>query len=184
MTTGNPIVVDVTRGDAVESRHRAAAMVVGADGRIVAAWGDIDRPIFPRSAVKPLQALALIETGAAERFAVTDAELALACASHGGEPDHVGRVGAWLSRMGLGPDDLACGPHTAMSEAEARRMARAGETPSRLHNNCSGKHAGFLAAALHLGEPVAGYERPDHPVQRRVLATLTEMGGIGSNGVG
>jgi len=184
MTSGNPIVVDVTRGDAVESRHRAAAAVVGADGRIVAAWGDVERAIFPRSAVKPLQALALIETGAAERFAVTDAELALACASHGGEPDHVGRVDRWLTRMGLGADDLACGAHPPMSDSEARRMARAGETPSRLHNNCSGKHAGFLATALHMDEPAAGYERPDHPVQRRVLATLSEMGGIGSDSVG
>jgi len=164
MNAENPIAVEVTRGEAVESRHRARAAVVGADGRIVAAWGDIGRPIYPRSAVKPLEALALVETGAAERFAVTDAELALACASHGGEPDHVGRVGTWLSRMGLGPDDLACGPHTAMSEAEARRMARAGETPSRLHNNCSGKHAGFLATALHGDEPTVGYELPDHPV--------------------
>jgi len=184
MTRENPLAIEVTRGDAVESRHRAAAAVVGADGRIVAAWGDIDRPVFPRSAIKPLQALPLIETGAAERFAVTDAELALACASHGGEPDHVGRVGAWLSRIGLDGDDLACGPHSPMSDSEARRMARAGETPSRLHNNCSGKHAGFLATARHLDEPTAGYEHPDYPVQRRVLATLAEMGGLDAGTIG
>ena len=174
----NPVVVEVTRGGVVESRHRGAAAVVDADGALVAAWGDVDWPVFPRSAVKPIQAIPLLETGAADRFAVTDEELALACASHGGAPEHVRVVAHWLFRIGLGPEFLVCGPHPPICEAAAAALARAGQAPSSLHNNCSGKHAGFLTTALQLGAPTAGYGAPDHPVQRRVRQALAEMGGV------
>ncbi|MCP5366970.1 MAG: asparaginase [Hyphomicrobiales bacterium] len=173
----NPVLVEVTRGGAVESRHRGAAAVVRADGTVAAAWGDIGAAVFPRSAIKSVQALPLVETGAADTFDVSDAELALACASHAGEPEHVERVAAWLARLGLGPDDLACGPQWPRRDADAHAMARAGQTPSPLHNNCSGKHTGFLATALHKGEPTRGYAEPTHPVQQRVLGVFEQMSG-------
>jgi L-asparaginase II len=144
----------------------------------VAAWGDVDRPVFPRSAVKPIQAIPLLETGAADRFAVTDAELALACASHGGAPEHLRVASHWLNRIGLGPEFLVCGPHPPICEKAAAALSRAGQPPSRLHNNCSGKHAGFLTTALQLGVPTAGYGAPDHPVQQLVRQALSEMGGV------
>ena len=178
MAAANPVLVEIWRGGAVESRHRGAAAVVDSRGRLLAGWGDVAAAVFPRSAVKPLQALPLIESGAAERFAVTPPELALACASHGGQSDHVERVRAWLARMGLGEGDLICGGHPPLDEAAARDLVRAGTAPSPLHNNCSGKHAGFLALALYLGAPVRGYGDPQHPVQQQVAATLAGIGGF------
>ncbi len=174
----NPVFVEVTRGDMVESRHRGAAAVVDAGGAVVHSWGDVERPVFSRSAIKPLQALPLIETGAAERFGVSDTEIALACGSHGGAPEHVRPVAAWLERIGLAAGDLECGAHPPTDEAAAGALLRAGEEPSPLHNNCSGKHAGFLTTAVHLGEATAGYVAPDHPVQKRIEGTLAELGGI------
>lgn len=175
----NPVLIELTRGDMVESGHRGAAAVVAADGHVVAAWGDVTRPVYPRSAVKPLQALALIETGAADAFAVGEAEIALACASHNGERTHVEAVAAWLGRMGLGDSDLECGPHAPLGPAARAGLIRSGAPFGRLHNNCSGKHAAMLATARHMGEPTAGYIQPGHPVQRRVRALLAEMGGTG-----
>ncbi len=177
MTAKNELIVEVTRGDMVESRHRGACAVVrAAAGRTVHAWGDTDRIIYPRSAIKPLQALALIETGAADAYQVSDAELALASASHSATPEHVALVAGWLERIGLGPKDLECGGHEPNGRDAAKALARAGETPGPLHNNCSGKHAGFLTTALHRGEPTKGYSKPDHPVQHRLEAMLSEMG--------
>ncbi len=183
MTAKNELIIEVTRGDMVESRHRGACAVVSAagdkdgaaDGRTVHAWGDIDRIIYPRSAIKPLQTLVLIETGAADAFGLGPRELALASASHSATPEHVAAVGQWLERIGLGPGDLECAGHDPMDKDTAKALARAGETPGPLHNNCSGKHAGFLTTARHRGEPTKGYVKPDHPVQQRVLAMLSEM---------
>ena len=152
-------------------------MVVDREGKIVRAWGDPDRVVYPRSAVKPLQALALVETGAADAFDVTEAELALASGSHGGTPEHTGVAGRWLERLGLGLQDLTCGNQQPLDEDAARDLAKAGQTPGPLHNNCSGKHLGFLTAARHLGEPVAGYAEPGHPAQERVARILSDMGG-------
>src|SRR6266404_5257980 len=118
----NPLVVEVTRGDMVESRHRAAAAILDRTGKVVEAWGDIERPIYGRSATKPLQALALIESGAAERYGLGDVEIALACASHNGEPRQVERVTAWLARIGLGVVDLECGAHLPYDEDSAAAM--------------------------------------------------------------
>jgi L-asparaginase II len=174
----NPVLVEVMRGDAVESRHRGAMAIVDADGALVAAWGDVARPVFPRSAVKLLQALPLVESGAADAYRVGEVELALACASHSGEPAHVEAVAAWLARLGLTEADLECGPHPPGDEVAAFVLLRRGAAPGALHNNCSGKHAGFLTTARHLGEPTPGYIRPDHPVQVRVGKAVAEMARI------
>lgn len=171
----NPILVEVTRGGRVESCHRGAIAVADAAGKLVARWGDVDDAVFPRSAFKSLQALPLVETGAADAHRVSDDELALACASHSGEPMHVERVEAWLARINCREGDLACGPHLPLSEPSAHAMLRAGERPCRLHNNCSGKHTGFLTLARHLHIAVDGYERPDHPVQVMVREAIAEM---------
>lgn len=173
----NPILVEVTRGDLVESVHRGAFAVVDATGRVHAARGDIERPVYARSAIKPLQAIPLVETGALDAFELGEAELALACASHGGEPMHVERVQDWLARLGLGEADLECGPQAPTHGPSRRSMLRADQPPTRLHNNCSGKHAGFLTAVRHLGEATQGYLHSDHPSQqrwRRVLAELSD----------
>lgn len=172
----NPILVEVTRGNGVESVHRGAVAVIDGTGLVVASAGDIDTAIFPRSAIKPLQALALVESGAADHFNLDDEELSLACASHSGEPVQVDKVNRWLVRMGLGMDDLECGAHGPRHDADIADMVRAGQTPGRSHNNCSGKHAGFLSTALHMGEPTRGYSRADHPVQQRLRAILEDLG--------
>ena len=171
------IVVEVTRGDALESRHRVFAAIADASGDTLARWGTLGRAIYPRSAVKALQALPIVETGAADAFAVTDEELALACASHRGEPQHTERVIAWLGRVGLGEVDLECGAHPPMEARAAAALARKGSRPAAVHNNCSGKHAGMLTHARHMGDDVAGYTHADHPAQMRVRATLEEMYG-------
>lgn len=173
----NPILVEARRGPLVESTHRGAAVVCDARGRVVAAWGDTARPIYPRSAVKPLQAIALAETGAVARFSVSDAELALACASHNGSPEHVDTVRAWLARLGLSGEDLECGPHAPVGAEAALALACAGERPTRLHNNCSGKHTGMLATALATGEATRGYSSAEHSVQRRTRRIMGEMAG-------
>lgn len=149
--------------------------VADRDGRLVLAVGEPERAIYPRSAVKPLQAVALVESGAAAAFGVNAAELALACASHAGEPVHIERVAAWLARLGCDARALACGPHPPLHMPSAEALIRAGAPASRLHNNCSGKHAGMLTLARHLGAPLAGYEAPDHPVQRAIRAVLADF---------
>jgi L-asparaginase II len=176
----NPVLVEVTRGGVVESVHAGAAILVDADLEVVAQWGDVDRPVFPRSALKPLQALAFVESGAADGAGLDDRHLALACASHNGEVRHTVTVARWLADMGLDDDALACGPQVPGWAPSAQALAQAGLKPCRVHNNCSGKHAGFLAAALAMGAPVAGYIGLDHPVQRHVFAALADLGGLGA----
>ncbi len=181
--TPHPVLVQAWRGGIVESAHRGALAVVDADGHVHTAWGDIDRPIFPRSAVKVLQALPLVASGAAERLGLSDEELALACASHGGEPAHVAAAAAMLAKAGVDASVLECGAHWPYHEGSARDLARRGEAPSALHNNCSGKHAGFvcLGCALDGGGDrrafLRGYVEPDHPVMREVSASLQDTTG-------
>ena len=170
----NPILVREFRGGWVESLHRGAFAV--SDGkRIVASVGDIGRKVFPRSAIKLIQALPLIETGAAAAYGLGDIELALACASHGGEPAHVAAVEAWLERIGCTEADLDCGPHMPSYPAAAEALVRLGAASRRIHNNCSGKHTGFLTVAKYLGAPTAGYDALSHPVQQRVMAALSDL---------
>ncbi len=176
--TANPLMVEVTRGGMVESRHRAAAAVVDAQGKLVGGWGDFERTVYGRSAIKPLQALPLVESGAADRFDVSRQELALACASHSGEPQHVAAVSAWLARIGLVPGDLECGSHLPTADGAMQDFIRSGADLTAVYNNCSGKHTGFLATALHLGERTRGYIRFEHPVQQRILGVLEQMCGL------
>jgi L-asparaginase II len=172
----NPILVEVLRGALVESRHRGAVAVVDADGATVLALGDVAGPIFPRSAVKALQALLLIETGAADAFGFGDEELALACASHSGELGHVAVAERMLARAGLDASALRCGAHWPISQTATVALARSGE-PTALHNNCSGKHAGFLCDACAMNVDPTDYWQPRHPVQRRVRAVLEDVTG-------
>jgi L-asparaginase II len=176
--TAPPILVEVRRGSMVESRHRGNYAVVDSAGAIVAAAGDVERPIYARSAIKPLLALPLIETGAAAASEAGEIELALAQASHGGEPFHTAAVAAWLARVGLSVDDLECGAHLPNHEPSAEALLRDGGAASALHNNCSGKHAGVLATCRHLGEPTKGYIAADHPAQARLTRALEEMCGL------
>lgn len=166
----NPIVAELTRGNWVENRHRGAFVVIDASGKIIASAGDIERAVFPRSAIKSMQAIAMVTSGAIDRFQLKDEELALACASHQGEEFHVSGVTSFLGHIGLSKADLECGAH-APSFGPAREALRArGEEPSALHNNCSGKHSGMLAVAEALGVPTAHYVDRDHPVQKAVRA--------------
>jgi L-asparaginase II len=183
----NPIFVNVLRGDATESTHRGSLAVLDADGAIVAALGDIERPVFPRSAVKALQALPLIASGAADRLGLSDTELAIACASHNGETLHAQTAAAMLAKAGLDAGALECGAHWPSLDTATRALAAQGLEPTALNNNCSGKHAGFLclACALHGGgsgvdlrQYVRGYVRPEHPVMREVTAALQAATGF------
>lgn len=173
----NPVLVDVIRGAMVESVHRGAAAVVTVDGSVYRSWGDIQCPVYPRSAVKPLQAIPLIETGAAAHFGLGNAEIALAAGSHRGGSLHVNAIAAWLARLGIGVERLACGAQAPVSRTAAEELRREGKSFTVLHHNSSGKHAGFLTTALHMNEPLEGYIRPEHPVQRRVAQVLAEMTG-------
>jgi len=178
----NPVLVEVTRGEMVESRHRGAFAVVDVEGNIVHSAGDLERDVYPRSAIKPLQALALVESGAADAFGVDDRELALACASHQGETAHVETARDWLARLGYSDADLECGAHLPYAESAAHAMIRQGQAPQALHNNCSGKHAGFLTVARQLGVSPQGYIKFEHPVQQTVLGILEMMSGLDLRG--
>jgi L-asparaginase II len=175
---GNPLLVEVVRGALTESRHRGAVAVVDADGATVLALGQVERPVYPRSAVKPLQALPLIESGAADRYGFGDEELALACASHGGEPAHVEAAARMLARAGLDQAALECGAHWPSHQPSSQALARSGCAPSALHNNCSGKHAGFVCVACAAGVDHRGYVATEHPVQREVRAAVEDLTGI------
>jgi L-asparaginase II len=174
----NPVLVEVTRGALVESLHRGAITVVDAEGATRFALGDVEAPVYTRSSLKPIQALPLIETGAADAFGVSEEEVALACASHSGEPMHTSRVEAWLKRIGCSEADLACGPQVPRHEPTSQAMLAAQQKPSRLHNNCSGKHAGFLTVARHLKAPITDYVNVAHPVQKAVLTSLRALSGV------
>jgi L-asparaginase II len=182
----NPCLIEVLRGDTVESRHAGALAIVDASGALHTALGDIDRPVFPRSAVKLLQALPLVASGAAEAFGLNDAELAIACASHSGEPDHVATAAGVLAKLGLSESALECGTQWPSREPVLRGMVQRGEQAGPLHNNCSGKHAGFVCVAClmarHAGqEPAAfaqGYIAAEHPVMREVTAAISAATGL------
>jgi L-asparaginase II len=172
------LLVEVTRGAMVESRHVGSAIALDARGGTVHAWGDVEAPIYARSAIKPVQAIPLVETGAADAFSVGPRELALACASHGGEPDHTVPVADWLARIGLGERDLECGAQVPSHEPSAHAAVRSGQAFTQIHSNCSGKHSGFLTGARHHREPTRGYIASDHPSQRRWIQVLSEMSGV------
>jgi L-asparaginase II len=173
----NPVLVEVLRGGLVESRHHGAVAVVDADGATVLALGDVAQAVFPRSAVKPIQALPLVESGAAEKFGFGDKELALACASHGGEPAHVEIASRMLARAGLDGAALECGVQWPSHTDSSRALARSGAIATALHNNCSGKHAGFICFACAAGLDHHRYVAARHPVQREVRGALEGLTG-------
>ncbi len=166
----------VYRGDLVENRHRVSLALYG-EGGLLAYGGNPALVSYLRSSAKPFQALALFLTGAVERFGLGEEEIALATASHDGTPRHVEVAARFLEKLGLGPERLVCGVHPPFSKEAREALKKAGENPTPLHHNCSGKHAGMLAAALALGAPLEGYERPDHPVQLLNQRTLAELSG-------
>lgn len=168
-------IAEVWRGPAVESIHFGAAAVANAQGEIVYGWGDTAIVTFPRSSLKPIQAIALVETGAADAYGLTPEQLALACASHSGEPMHTARVSAWLDTLGLTESDLACGPAYPSDDDTVADLIRAGVEPSRIFHNCSGKHCGYLTVARHMGWPVGGYSDPSHPTQRLYLDNFSDL---------
>jgi len=173
----NPVLVEVIRGSRIESLHRGAVAVADTDAAVVFSRGDIDVPVYPRSAVKALQALVLVESGGADRSGLDNEALALACASHGGEPDHVATVERMLARAGLDATTLQCGAHWPSHQPSAHVLSRTGQMPSALHNNCSGKHAGFLCAACAMGVAHKDYIAPTHPVQRAVKSVIEDLAG-------
>lgn len=168
----NPVIAEVTRGGMVESRHRGAYAVVDVSGHVTAAEGGIAAAVFPRSAVKAFQCLALIESGAADQFGLTPEEIALCCASHNGEPEHVRVARAILAKAGNVESLYECGAHWPGDETARFALLRHGESCAAVHNNCSGKHAGMLALARHLGADPHGYTAPDHQVQRLIAETM------------
>ncbi|MCB8820127.1 asparaginase [Microvirga rosea] len=173
----NPFLVEVSRGHIVESRHRGSVAVVDAEGGTVLTLGDVERRVFPRSAVKALQALPLVESGIADKYGLTDEEIALACASHSGEPDHARVAASMLAKAGQNETCLECGVHWPMRDEAARALAASGEQPTQLHNNCSGKHAGFICLACGLGDDPKGYVKAQHHVQQTVRSALEDLTG-------
>jgi L-asparaginase II len=174
----NPVLLRVLRGDHAESRHRGCWVLADGSGQVLASGGAVHDPVYVRSTIKSLQAMPLIESGAADRFAFDSADLALALASHDGEAMHTERVARTLARLECSSGDLLCGAHPPTSREAREDLRRRGETPSALHNNCSGKHAGFLALSRHLGEVPRAYLDPAGEVQQRVRRAVTETTGV------
>ncbi len=171
----NPVLVEVLRGGIVESQHRGAVCVVGPGTRVMFEAGDVERDVYPRSAIKLFQALPLVESGAADAFGFDNAALALACASHNGERRHVAQAKAMLAASNCDHDNLECGPQKPMGSDALWDLAAGQEMPTALHNNCSGKHAGMIATAVHLGEDPTGYVALEHPVQQRIRTVLSDL---------
>ncbi|MFW5866688.1 MAG: asparaginase [Armatimonadota bacterium] len=168
----------VSRDGVIESTHFGRVAICQADGRLIASAGNPEGEQFWRSSSKPLQALGILITGAAERFDLTQKELAVCCASHSGSADHVETVSGILSKLDLDESDLNCGAHWPGDVDERNRLIRDGQQPSQLHNNCSGKHAGMLATARAMDAPTEGYLDFDHPVQRMIAVNLSLMSNL------
>ena len=167
-----------SRGDRPESWHFGAAAVATPEGDLVATLGDPEIDVYLRSGAKPFQAMPLVIAGGCDRFGLESADLALICASHGGCEEHVQRSAALLERGGFTPDDLLCGPHPPFDREAAEKLRERRVAPTRLHNNCSGKHAGMLLACRLLELPTAGYTEPDHPLQQRIVTELRQFSGL------
>jgi L-asparaginase II len=176
--------VIVTRGAIVESRHRVHAAVVNASGTLIGAARDSSLVTHWRSCAKPFQIMPLVESGGFDRIGWGDDQLALACASHGGEPEHVAIAEKMLASIGMEEGDLVCGPHEPLAQRGQKALREAGARPTRLHNNCSGKHAAMLASAHTTGLPAYGYERHDHPVQQSCLSKVAKWAGVPSHSIG
>jgi len=176
-------LVEVRRGPIVESRHRGHVAAVDGDGRLVATLGDPEMVTYLRSSAKPHQAVPLVAGGAADRFGFDDREIAVACGSHSGQAVHAETVAGMLRKIGLGAEALKCGVHVPFDAETARALRESGRKPDILQNNCSGKHTGMLALALHLGAPPETYDQPDSPVQRAILAAVSQFSGVPEGGI-
>jgi L-asparaginase II len=176
-----PVLVEVRRGAIVESRHRGVIIAVEPNDSTVACLGDDMLTTSTRSTIKPIQAIPIITSGAADHFNLSARELAVACASHEGEPFHTEAVTGMLARVGLSEAALRCGAHAPYNDEVARRLERDGLPFTQIHNNCSGKHAGMLMTAVHRKLDIEDYYLPDHPIQREIVSTLKRLGGLGGN---
>lgn len=176
--------VVVTRGGATESRHRVHAAVVDPRCTLTGSARDPRLVSYWRSSAKPFQVMPLLESGGFDELGWGDDELALACASHGGEPEHVAIAESMLKDLGMEEGDLACGPHEPLAMRGVKILREQGARPTRLHNNCSGKHAAMLASAHVQGWPTVGYERADHDVQRACTAAVSVWCGVPVSGLG
>jgi len=172
------LLVEVIRNGTLESQHFGSAVVCDYKGDILASWGDIEKLIFPRSALKPMLAIHLVESGANEKYGLSDAELSLACSSHQGQEIHQTLVKSWLNRLGLTEDHLACGAVLPEDTDSAHQVLASGEGGCRIHHNCSGKHTGFLTTALHLGISLDDYHLIEHPLQQLSLDILSDLAGV------
>jgi len=180
---GAVTLAEVWRGPFLESAHQGHAVICDDAGEIVQAWGVPEAIVLPRSSSKMIQALPLIQSGAAAAYGLGSEQLALACASHLGATIHTEKVGAWLDQLGLGDDDFCCGPQESRDIEVRDAMIRAHQVPCRIHNNCSGKHAGFLTVTRHLRAD-ANYVAIDHPVQQACLTAVEQLTGETSPGYG
>ena len=178
-----PIAATVYRGEVIENTHVAHIAVVQADGTLLYSFGDPSRLTLPRSAAKPAQALAVLETGAVDRFGFDDGDLALMCGSHNSEPRHIERAQRMLHKAQVSESDLRCGGHPPLSDAIYVDWLKRDFKPGAVCSNCSGKHAGMLAAARAIGAGVEGYEQPDHPLQLRVMHTVADVCDLLDDGV-
>ena len=172
-------LVEIWRADILECQHRGHAVISDTAGNIIASWGNPDQMILPRSSSKMLQALPLIETGAAAAFGLGTEQLALSCASHNSAAIHTDRVEVWLENLGLSDDDFRCGSHQPKDDAARHALRDNGQQPCQMHNNCSGKHTGFLTVNKHIGGH-ADYVEIDHPLQKAAKGALEEMTGMDS----
>lgn len=169
------LLVTVERGQVVESIHRGDIAIVRANGEVISSVGDIEKVVFARSSMKPLQTIPIIETGAADHYHFEDGDLALACASHNGEKQHTERAASILSRLELEVTDLKCGTHPPRWQEAYEELIKSGGESTPIHNNCSGKHSGMLATAKHMDESIEDYYKIDHPVQQRILSVISEL---------
>ncbi|MDN4075956.1 asparaginase [Fictibacillus terranigra] len=177
-------MIEVVRGGRIESTHSGHVAVVNAEGELLYSLGDPFRPTFARSSVKPIQAIPLLESGAAEAFGYDEADIALSCSSHSGEAQHTDRVHAILKRAGIQEEALQCGTHIPRSHDTYKELILAGKELTPLYSNCSGKHTGMLATAKFLGEPLESYFLPEHPVQKRIKRVMSELADFPEDQIG
>ncbi|HUS84299.1 MAG: asparaginase [Anaerolineales bacterium] len=168
-------MVDISRGGIVESSHQVAAVVADVHGEVLARWGNVNFVTFLRSSAKPFQGMPLVASGAAAHFELSEQELAVVCASHAGTDEHIQVTNSILRKIGLSEADLRCGTHIPFDNETSEALILAGEKPSPIRHNCSGKHAGMLAVACYLKAPIQTYLEPDHPVQQQILHNFSEM---------
>jgi len=168
-------LVDVVRGNIVESEHWGHIAVVNSEGEVLYSKGNPNKVTFARSSMKPLQAIPIVETGAADTYQLEPADLSLACASHSGEDQHTDRVKTILNKLDLSTESLKCGTHPPRWQETYERLMKSGTEITAEYNNCSGKHSGMLATAIHMGESLEDYYKTDHPVQKRIIEVISDL---------